>query len=660
MTDLLEQFRAVLSTAGIPYSSEIVPDGKLHRFDADGEKGSASWYILHVHDDRFAAGAYGCWRRGIKDKWHSTNGSTLSAEDRRALGDAIRAAQQAQRTEEEQRQSECKRFCQQELNVATPATEDHAYLTRKQVGVYGEIRLNAKGHLLLPMRDANGALQTMQFIAPDRCFGGGTRDKTFALGGKAEGAFYEIALKPDGPIVLCEGYATGATIHAATGWSVCCAMFASNLSAVARSLKKKHPDRTFVIAADNDRFTRKKDGSMWNTGVEEAQKAAVSIQAQIAVPEFSDEDRSGTDFNDMAFLSGRESVVALFKRVLSASNDWRMITEDGSDTITEEIPDPIEIIDGLITEQSKAVIGGGSKTFKTWLSLNLSLAVQSGTSFLGRTCLKQRVLYVNLELKRRTFKKRVQHIVKHLNLTVERGWFCELHLRGKLSGLKVKDIVNRILDVILEKRCSLVILDPIYKVNVEGDENSSLDQTRLFNELDRITTEGNATLVFNDHFSKGNQAEKDPLDAIRGSSAKGGDVDAAIVLRSLEEPLCYRVDVVHRELPPVEPFCISWQFPVMVPREDLDPDTLRRPKKAKGGPKPRDLSEILSPMLDHPQSNPCSFRQWADALKISHSTLQPYVSTLRSKGFIATSGEGNSARQFITDAGIQFLNQQPP
>ena len=29
----------------------------------------------------------------------------------------------------------------------------------------------------------------------------------------------------------------------------------------------------------------------------------------------------------------------------------------------------------------------------------------------------------------------------------------------------------------------------------------------------------------------GNQAEKDPLDAIRGSSAKGGDVDVAVVLR---------------------------------------------------------------------------------------------------------------------------------
>lgn len=340
--------------------------------------------------------------------------------------------------------------------------------------------------------------------------------------------------------------------------------------------------------------------------------------------------------------------------------DWNNLLEDTSATLTAVIPEPIESIHGLVSERSKILIGGGSKTFKTWLSIHLALCVQRGIGFIGRKTVVQRVLYVNLELKSDTFKRRVQKVAEHLNIEVFPDQMKELHLRGKLSGLKVSDIVDRIVRAALSFQATLVVLDPIYKLNLEGDENSSRDQTILFNHLDRITTEARATLVFNDHFSKGNQAEKDPLDAIRGSSAKGGDVDAAIILRALEEPLCYRVDVVHRELPPVEPFAIGWTFPVFELRPDLDPESLRRPKRAKGGPKPRDLSEILSPMFDHPQSNPCSFRQWADALKISHSTLQPYVSILRSKGFIATSGEGNSARQFITDAGIQFLNQQQP
>jgi len=55
--------------------------------------------------------------------------------------------------------------------------------------------------------------------------------------------------------VVCEGYATGATIHEATGLAVIVAFDAGNLLPVARFFREKKPDWLIVIAADNDAWT---------------------------------------------------------------------------------------------------------------------------------------------------------------------------------------------------------------------------------------------------------------------------------------------------------------------------------------------------------------------------------------------------------------------
>src|SRR5690606_36585653 len=112
--------------------------------------------------------------------------------------------------------------------------------------------------------------------------------------------------------------------------------------------------------------------------------------------------------------------------------------------------------------------------------------------------------------------------------------------------------------------------------------------------------------------------EKDPLDSIRGSSAKGGDVDAAMVLRRHEVAECFRVDVIHRELAPVEPFVVGWQFPLMALRDDLDPDAM---KKLKGGrAKEHDPAKLLSAIADSTDENPVSISSWAESAGVSRTT----------------------------------------
>jgi hypothetical protein len=328
---------------------------------------------------------------------------------------------------------------------------------------------------------------------------------------------------------------------------------------------------------------------------------------------------------------------------------WFSLVRDAADIVNEELPPVVQIVEGIVTELSKLVIGSGSKTFKTWLTMDMSLSIAHGVTFLGRDTARRRVLYVNLELKPGTFTRRLQAIAKAKGLTVDRKWFFHLPLRGRLAAMSLHDAISRLIRFCRHFGIGVIVLDPLYKLNVEGEENNSRDMTIFFNELDRLTTEAECTVLLNDHFSKGNQSEKDPLDAIRGSSAKGGDVDAAMVLRRHEVEGCFRVDMVHRDLPPVEPFCIGWDFPLMELRPDLSPDAM---KKARAGrKKAHDPQELVAAIADSTAENPVSISAWAEAAGLARQTLTDYLPELRAKGWITTVGEGSSARQYLTEKG---------
>jgi predicted transcriptional regulator len=334
---------------------------------------------------------------------------------------------------------------------------------------------------------------------------------------------------------------------------------------------------------------------------------------------------------------------------------WLELVEDGADMLTRELPPMIEIVQGIVAEFSKLSLVSSAKCFKTWVTITLSLCISLGNEFLGRSTVRRRVLYVNLELKPDTFTRRLQAIAKRLGILIDRDWFSHLSLRGRMAGLSVDEVVSRIMAIARHRGATVIVIDPVFKLNVEGDENSSRDQTVFFNQLDRITTEGKATLILNDHSGKGNQSEKDPLDVIRGSSAKGGDLDAAMVLRKHEVDGCFRVDLVHRELPPVAPFVIGWRYPLMELRPDLSADAMKKPKG--GPPKKYDPEVLCAAILDSTAEKGISISAWAAAAGVKRPTLQGYLPGLRAKGWIATAGEGNMARQFLTDKGREAVRR---
>lgn len=300
MNYALDSFRAAMSRAGLPPPDDLQADGELHRYRVEGDKAGSKngWYVLHT--DGLPAGEFGCWKRGITETWCAKPDSEQSEVERAAYRERITAMRAARDAETKaQREAARKKAARLWAEAAPRVKTQHPYLVKKQVRAYGLRQLKAQ--LIVPVRDSSGTLHGLQFIAEDG-------DKKF-LTGTAKAGHYHALGKPAGVIVIAEGYATGATIHAASGHAQAVAFDAGNLKAVALALRGKFPDALLVLGADNDHT------SAGNPGLTAAREAAQAVGGIVCAPEFA-EGETGTDWNDYAALHGLDAVRAAFTAAL--------------------------------------------------------------------------------------------------------------------------------------------------------------------------------------------------------------------------------------------------------------------------------------------------------------------------------------------------------
>jgi putative DNA primase/helicase len=273
MSDPVEEFLQAQEQAGLAMCKPAVTaDGGLHRYRVDGDKAGSSngWYVLHLDVKPF--GAFGSWKTGQSETWSPTAVATMTVAERQALAARMAAAKLARDAELAAVQTSARQRAHDLWEKAKPADGSHAYLVKKGVPAYGLKLLRQQ--LVVPLRDVDGVLHSLQFIAGDG-------RKTFLTGGRKRGCYHAIG-KPAAALCICEGYATGATIYRDTGHATAVAFDAGNLKPVARALRQKFPRLTLVIAADNDTETP------GNPGVTAAQDAARAVGGVLAVPKFGE------------------------------------------------------------------------------------------------------------------------------------------------------------------------------------------------------------------------------------------------------------------------------------------------------------------------------------------------------------------------------------
>lgn len=272
---------AALEAAG--YTTDRLPlhlaIGKVYRLPAPGKKADnrSGWVLLHAE----GVAVFGDWSTGERNTWRAERDSRRPANDSRPRPAAKPTADR----------SRVVSYVQQQWERAQPANDNHPYLRAKGVRAHG-LRLAADGRLLVPVHDPKtGELLSLQRIAEDG-------EKQFVKGGQVAGGCFMIPGTL--PRIFCEGYATAATVHEATGRAAVVCFNAGNLPTVAAVLAK-HGD---TVAADND--NGEKAGARFGRRLETygaGHKAAMQTGLPWYMPH-----TPGRDWND----EGTEATAAAF------------------------------------------------------------------------------------------------------------------------------------------------------------------------------------------------------------------------------------------------------------------------------------------------------------------------------------------------------------
>ena len=301
---------------------------------------------------------------------------------------------------------------------------------------------------------------------------------------------------------------------------------------------------------------------------------------------------------------------------------------DAADFLAQPIDPPAELIEGILHKGSKLAFGGSSKSFKTWCLLDLAISVATCADWLGRRTAQGKVLFVNFEIQPHAWQRRIVAVAQAKGVEIKPGQITLWNLRGHAADFR--QLIPRIIERAGREGYSIIILDPIYKLYGNTDENSAGNVALLLNSLENLATETGAATAFGAHFAKGNASAKEAIDRISGSGVFARDPDSLLIFTKHEDDNAFVVEPILRNFAPVARFAVRWEFPLMQRADDLDPAKL---KSAGGRPakyRPQDLLALL-PLVG------LTTGEWlesAAAKKISERTFYRLREELKSTGKI--------------------------
>lgn len=284
---------------------------------------------------------------------------------------------------------------------------------------------------------------------------------------------------------------------------------------------------------------------------------------------------------------------------------------------------PDELIAGILHQGSKMVLASSSKAGKTWMLMDLAVSVASGQPWIKYTTVKGRVLFLNFEIQRAFMRSRL-HDLRCKKVVDDLKGLDVWNLRG--HALEFEQLVDEVVRRTADRNYSLIILDPIYKAMVGGDENAAGTIGTLCNQLEQLAHRTGAAVAFAHHFPKGNQSKKSPMDRMSGSGVFARDADTIITLTEQETENCYAMEFTLRNFKSQPPIVVGWDFPLLSFRDALDPQKL----KGNGG---RPVEVEADELVELLNEKPLTTTEWLAAAK--EDGVKPATFYRRKKELVA-------------------------
>ncbi|MCC5794008.1 MAG: AAA family ATPase [Chromatiales bacterium] len=504
--------RTAIAAAGLTPPERIIPDGKIHRFSTNGTRSKRpGWYAMYEGEHRI--GVFGCWRLGIQEKWSERSTSSWTEKERQTFRNILKQAE-AERTAGYARGIEVAR---RRWEAAQPAG-DHPYLTRKQVQVHGIRQIGTR--LVIPVRDADGEIQSLQLIGRDG-------EKRFQTGAPAAGGYFLIGEIKD-RLIVAEGYATAASIHEATGLPVAVAFSASGLRTVCENFRERWPRVQITVAGDHDAPGR---------------KAAEATGFPAVFPP------GPGDFNDLATTKGPEAVRMAFEQ--RPASGFPLI-----DATTIKPRSFDWVIEGVAEGDTLSALVGAPKGGKSFFAIHQACCIATGSPFFGRPVRQGPVVYVAGE-GQQGITRRLAAWQQHHGIEIPPGM---LFISARAASLTEPDTWEAVSGAVRDVQPVWITVDTLARNFGPADENNTADMNRFVQALDMLREVNGA------HVQTVHHTPRDAPGRARGSVALDGAMDAVYVLRRNGEQI--EVDApLLKDIPPPGPMLYTLET-VQLPEID--------------------------------------------------------------------------------------------
>ncbi len=332
----------------------------------------SGWYVYNQLDADFVC-LYGNWRTSLEQKFTSYNTNEMTVAQKRDLQVKVEEAQLRREEAKKTKQDEVALYVKDKYAKAGEVKE-HKYLTDKRVENHG-LRLTSTNNLMIPLHTIikssdTGLLvsriRSLQYIFPDG-------SKKFASGGEVRGNIFLIGVEHHllptlETLVICEGYATGASIYEATGLP-CAVVFSANFCLTATTRLRAITNSKFLLALDND-----------TSGVGEKcanEVASAVINCMVRLPSVIG------DFNDLANAKGKDQLK------LELLESKFNIRQYAIRNLVEE-PKPIEwLVDSFIPLGKPGIIAAIGGVGKSLSMIQLALGIALGGKWWGKPILQK-------------------------------------------------------------------------------------------------------------------------------------------------------------------------------------------------------------------------------------------------------------------------------
>ena len=216
----------------------------------------------------------------------------------------------------------------------------------------------------------------------------------------------------------------------------------------------------------------------------------------------------------------------------------KIVFHRGSKILSEPILNPLWLVQGLLPEGGVCVIGGEPKSTKTWLGMELGMALSTATPALGEYEVHERknVAIFLAEDGKRSVQARLTALASSRDMEPkEASENMFISCRGELDILD-NDQARALVD-----RCKaipdlgLLVLDPLRDLHTQ-EENDATAMAKVTKRLRDIRDLLHCSVLFVHHAHKSGQGTSGRREGqrMRGSSVIHGAIDAGIYLSGTE------------------------------------------------------------------------------------------------------------------------------